>query len=59
MNKLFACANIPPISFDTFKRYEQRVGVAIESAAKSSCIKAAEEEKAAVIEKMKELVKEL
>lgn len=51
-NKLASSMNIPCIDNKTFKRYERIVGPAIEFTAKSSCIDAVENEKAATIENL-------
>lgn len=59
LNKVLACANIPPISKDLYKRYERIVGPAIEAVAKESCQSAAEEERQLVIQKIDELCNEL
>ena len=59
VNKILACANAPGISNSAYKRYERRVGAAIEKAAVISCTNAAEDERAAVISKMNELIVEL
>ncbi|KAK0070848.1 hypothetical protein PV326_002016, partial [Microctonus aethiopoides] len=45
LNKILACANMPTISTNLFKRYEREVGPAIEKAAQESCKKAANEER--------------
>ncbi|XP_077273274.1 uncharacterized protein LOC143903509 [Temnothorax americanus] len=39
LNKILACLNIPVITMDMFKRYERKVGLAIEKAAVESCQK--------------------
>lgn len=41
LNKILSCLNIPTISFNTFKRYEQEVEPLVEKVAKESCEKAA------------------
>ncbi|XP_043284646.1 uncharacterized protein [Venturia canescens] len=59
LNKVLACLNIPVISKDLFKRYEQEVGPAIERAAKESCERVAEEERQLVLENIEKLCSEL
>ncbi|CAH0555169.1 unnamed protein product [Brassicogethes aeneus] len=59
LNKVLACANLPGISKDLFKRSEREVGPAIEAVAKESCKSAAEEERQLVIQKIDELCKDL
>ncbi|KAK0180580.1 hypothetical protein PV327_002947 [Microctonus hyperodae] len=55
LNKILACANIPTISPQLFKRYEREVGPAIEKAAKESCKRAAKEERQLVNENIDKL----
>ncbi|XP_074105759.1 uncharacterized protein LOC141531708 isoform X2 [Cotesia typhae] len=55
LNKILACANIPTISPQLFKRYEREVGPAIEEAAKESCKRAAKEEQQLVNENIDKL----
>lgn len=50
-----ACANIPTISPQLFKRHEREVGPAIEEAAKESCKRAAKEERQLVNENIDKL----
>lgn len=45
LNKFLACLNIPSISSKTFKEYEREIGTAIETAARTSCVKATVEER--------------
>jgi len=59
LNKLLACCDVPSIRPDLYKKYEAIIGTAIESAAKESCQKAAEEERKLVIEKVEELCERL
>ncbi|KAK0072752.1 hypothetical protein PV325_010882 [Microctonus aethiopoides] len=59
LNKILACLNVPTISTKLFKKYEREVGPAIEEAAKNSCKRAAEEERALVIENVEELCEQL
>lgn len=59
LNKILACANLPTISNRLYKRYETMVGTAIETEAKTSCLRAAMEEKKLVIENIEKLRKEL
>jgi len=40
LKKLLACLNIPPISFETLKRYEVEAGQAVEATARESCERA-------------------
>ena len=44
LNKILACANIPPFSTGLFKQYEREIGPALEEVAKNSCKLAAMEE---------------
>lgn len=63
VNKIVACANIPPISNDMYKKYEKLIGKAIEEEAQDSCKRAARraamEERKLVIENIHKLIKEL
>nr|XP_046482239.1 uncharacterized protein LOC124219112 [Neodiprion pinetum] len=55
LNKILACANLPQIRNQQYKRYEVIVGKAIESEAKDSCKRAASEEKELVVKNVKKL----
>lgn len=59
LQKICACLNLPYIDNRVYKRYEAEVGLSIEAAAKESCKRAAFEETLLVLDKMKDLLKEL
>ncbi|KYN09971.1 hypothetical protein ALC57_17909, partial [Trachymyrmex cornetzi] len=59
LNKVLACLNIPTITKDVYKKYEQIVGKGIEEAAADSCKRAAHEERNLVIENMEKICQEL
>lgn len=59
LNILLACLNIPFVSFNLYKRYENEVGITIEEVARESCERAAKEERQLVIENVEKLCKEL
>jgi len=50
LKKLLACLNIPPISFETLKRYEVEAGQAVEATARESCERAIQLERQLTIE---------
>lgn len=41
LNKILACADVPSISNNLYKRYEKIIGLIIEEEAKNSCKRAA------------------
>lgn len=59
LNKILACCDIPTIPDSLYKRYEQEVGLAIEKAALESCRRAISEERELVLQKIKEICKQL
>lgn len=59
LQKLFACMNLPGLSSETYKRYENVVGLTVEEVAKNSCKQAAAEEKILMIENIEKICQEL
>ncbi|XP_044594135.1 uncharacterized protein LOC123271775 isoform X2 [Cotesia glomerata] len=55
LNKILACANLPQMRSQQYKKYESIVGKAIESEARDSCKRAASEERELVIKNVKKL----
>lgn len=47
---------MPSMSEGTYKRYEEKVGEAIEKVAKESCQRAADEERGLVVKKIEKLI---
>lgn len=59
LKKLFACMDIPSITTDTYKQYEQVVDLIVEKAAKDSCKQAAIEERRLVLENIEKIREQL
>ncbi|EZA46630.1 hypothetical protein X777_04175, partial [Ooceraea biroi] len=55
LKKLFACMDIPGISTEMYKRYEQVIGPFVEEAAKDSCKRSAKEERRLVLENIEKI----
>ncbi|XP_071639085.1 uncharacterized protein [Temnothorax longispinosus] len=55
--KMLACMNVPCMNFNTFKKYEQEVGVAAEEVANESCVEATALERKLTIENAESIEK--
>ena len=51
--------DIPPISFPTYKHYENEVASSVEEAAMDSCKRPAEEERQLVLQNIEKISREL